>query len=223
MKRCVDERWLKTDPTCQDFALMQKELSESVDETELSLESANVALEKFNSSALIVQLGEKLKEGGRSVIIAHSQGNLFGNKTYSALIKEYPDQVGMIGVASPAGWEGGKNYYYVTAHDDVVINLLRLANVLTLKLFVGNVLPSNTDNDVPCGHYARGFFNHSFHDGYLFKGTFNRKNEWWIGTEYEFLMNATCPASVTRIDLPSRDKIDKYFYALFDAMHFTKE
>jgi alpha-tubulin suppressor-like RCC1 family protein len=222
MKRCVDEHWLKTDPTCQNFAVMQKELSESIEETGLSQENAEVALEKFNEAAIIVKLNEKLKNGGRTVIVAHSQGNLFGNKAYSALIKEYPDQVGMIGVASPAGWKGGKNYYYVTAHDDVVIDLLRLANALTLKLFVGEVLPSNVDNVVPCGHYARGVFNHSFHDGYPYWDTFNRKNEWWIGTEYEFLLSIPCPQGITEIKLSSRKMIDAYFNALFDAMRFTK-
>jgi hypothetical protein len=222
MKRCVDEHWFKSDPACQDFAAMQEDLSEPLSSALFSLEQSEIALSKFNASIIIAKINEHLLESKRAIIVAHSQGNLFGNKAYSALIKEYPDQVGMIGVASPAGWDGGKNYYYVTAHDDIVIDLVRAANILTLKLFVGSVLPSNVDNNVLCNKYTRDFWNHAFVKSYMFSGVIQRGSEWWRGTKYEEEHLAVCPDSQTEVNLPSRKMVDKYFERLLNALRYSK-
>ena len=96
-----------------------------------------------------------LREGKRVIVIAHSQGNLFTDVAVRQVRGANPDaadSIGVLGVATPAA-PPGDGSYYVTAHDDRVIDFLRL--------LVTNVLDSNIDNDLGSID-KRSFLNHGF-------------------------------------------------------------
>jgi hypothetical protein len=112
---------------------------------------------EVNSSALIQKYETDLLEGKRVLLVAHSQGNMFANDAMAALSNEFPQSIGMIGVASPAKLLYGDSTYY-TAHDDRVINALR-------ALFP--VLDSNVDNDPGIFGDHRDFSNHQFIESYF--------------------------------------------------------
>lgn len=98
--------------------------------------------------------------GKRVIVIAHSQGNLFTNEAIRSVIlseSDRSDSIGMIGVASPAASRVNQSPYF-TAHDDVIINGLRLLR---------NVLPSNIDNDPGITNDNRNWSNHSFISSYF--------------------------------------------------------
>ena len=88
-----------------------------------------------------------LRLGRRVFVVAHSQGNLFANIVLPETAKNRPNEassLAMVGVATPAApgtqFRGHQTEaYYRTAHDDAVINGLRL---------LGPVLDSNIDNDL---------------------------------------------------------------------------
>lgn len=102
-------------------------------------------IQKYNSD---------LSEGIRVIVVAHSQGNLFANEAVNSVItrnSDFEQSIGIVGVANPAGRIIGSNSY-VTAHDDRVIDALRITH---------SVLASNIDND------PRDFLNHSFTTSYM--------------------------------------------------------
>ena len=127
-----------------------------------------------------------LLAGKRVFVVAHSQGNLFANSSLEAAARARPDEassLAMIGVATPAARQF-RDSFYRTAHDDRVIDALRITE---------NVLASNIDNDLSegvsdsrGGNYPllsffwnaavsaiganrdqRGFSNHGFIDAYM--------------------------------------------------------
>lgn len=98
-----------------------------------------------------------LQEGKRVLLFAHSQGNMFANQSVRELMNDYGASMGMIGVASPAALTYNNSPYH-TAHDDRVIDALRLLH---------NVLPSNIDNDPGILNDNRDFANHSFVESYF--------------------------------------------------------
>ncbi|PLX66115.1 MAG: hypothetical protein C0603_11915 [Denitrovibrio sp.] len=101
-----------------------------------------------------------LMEGKRVIIFAHSQGNLFANEAVNSVLtdnSEFSNNIGIIGVASPANRVIGSNVYY-TAEDDFVIGGLRE---------VRDVLASNVDNDPGIFNDFRDKFNHSFIESYM--------------------------------------------------------
>ena len=127
-----------------------------------------------------------LLAGKRVFVVAHSQGNLFANSSLDAAARARPDEassLAMIGVATPAARQF-RDSFYRTAHDDRVIDALRITE---------NVLPSNIDNDLSQSVYddagrrypvlsffwnvalsaigadadQRGFSNHGFIDAYM--------------------------------------------------------
>ena len=81
-----------------------------------------------------------LNTGVKDVLVAHSQGNLYGNQAYG-LLSPTIDQFNMISVATPANFVSG-NGPYVTLEHDVI-------------LLVPGSLPANTSNNPspadPCG------------------------------------------------------------------------
>jgi len=101
-----------------------------------------------------------LLSGKRVIVVAHSQGNLFTNQALSDVaVRNYElsQSIGSVGVASPAGTTVGSNDY-TTAHDDRVIDGLRL---------ISNVLPSNIENDPGVFNDFRSFTNHYFEQDYF--------------------------------------------------------
>ncbi|MCF6441872.1 hypothetical protein L1077_20760 [Pseudoalteromonas luteoviolacea] len=110
---------------------------------------------------------DALAAGHRVIILPHSQGNLFTTKAIDSVITdtpEYADSIGYFGVATPASRRVGNHEDYVTAHDDRVIDALRL---------IEDVLPSNIDNDLtnldPTDDPdpREDIKNHSFVDSYM--------------------------------------------------------
>ena len=111
-----------------------------------------------------------LRAGKRVFVIAHSQGNLFTNASLAAAAIAQPDEadsLAMIGVATPARlsnqFKGGQaQVFYRTAHDDAVIDSLRVTD---------NVAPSNIENDLITGFdFERSFSNHEFISDYMWSG-----------------------------------------------------
>ena len=111
-----------------------------------------------------------LRAGKRVFVIAHSQGNLFTNASLAAAAIAQPDEadsLAMIGVATPARlsnqFKGGQaQVFYRTAHDDAVIDSLRITD---------NVAPSNIENDLIVGFdFARSLSNHAFISDYMWSG-----------------------------------------------------
>lgn len=113
-----------------------------------------------DASAFIQMARTSLLEGKRELWFAHSQGNMFAGQVVATLMGEYPRSIGMIGLASPAA-AAYNNSPYFTAHDDRVINALRL---------VQNVLPSNIDNDLGVFNDSRDSTNHQFEASYFAVG-----------------------------------------------------
>lgn len=104
-----------------------------------------------------------LRAQKRVFVIAHSQGNLFTNASLAAAARAQPDEadsLAMIGVATPAARQF-RDSFYRTAHDDLVINLIR---------FTDNVVPSNIANVNVRTRVARGFTKHSFISDYMWPG-----------------------------------------------------
>ena len=104
-----------------------------------------------------------LRAGKRVFVIAHSQGNLFTNASLAAAARAQPDEadsLAMIGVATPAARQF-RDSFYRTAHDDRVIDALRVTE---------RVAPSNIENDLIIGFEDRSWNNHSFISDYMWPG-----------------------------------------------------
>ncbi len=153
--------------------------------------------ENITSQDYIQKFTADLLEGKRVILVAHSQGNLFANKAVEEIIRrnpEFADNIGIVGVANPAGRIANGNPY-VTAHDDRVIDALRITH---------EVLPSTIDNDLTFefqGGDKRGLLNHNFAWGYLASK---------INTNGDYA-NST---------LPSRAKIDEMFLDHYRNLEF---
>lgn len=120
--------------------------------------------DSVNAASHIQKYQTDLQEGKRVLLIAHSQGNMFANQAISSLMNNYSSSIGMIGVASPAAITYNNSTYY-TAHDDRVINALRI---------LCNVLPSNIENDPGIFNDPRDFSNHHFKESYFASGLASR-------------------------------------------------
>lgn len=107
-----------------------------------------------------------LLAGKRVFVVAHSQGNLFANSPLAATARIRPGQassLAMVGVATPAARQF-RDSFYQTAHDDRVIDLLRITE---------NVLSSNINNDLDDDR--RSFSNHKFVSDYMADGLPSRE------------------------------------------------
>jgi hypothetical protein len=129
-------------------------LSESIAESIANTELADKDLERHTSAYL-----DELNKGNRVILIAHSQGNMFANASILSLQSKWGQNIGMIGVATPASVIHNNSKYY-TAYDDVVINEFRAYD---------DVLPANIDNEV---NFAGAFdyrdaLNHAFIASYF--------------------------------------------------------
>lgn len=125
---------------------------------------ATRATESETATALIRKNLTDLQEGRRVLLISHSQGNLFANQSVAALMNTYGGNIGMVSVATPTALTYNNSPYY-TAHDDLLINLIRT---------VFNVLPSNVDNDPGFFNDRRDFTKHHFVESYFAEGLASR-------------------------------------------------
>jgi len=104
---------------------------------------------------------DALASGRRVIVVAHSQGNLFANKTVSAIKSQFPDyadSIEVLGVATPDSEMSSG--FYLTARDDTIINLLRN--------LVGDIASINLiDNRPILGPEIREEFKHLFDESYF--------------------------------------------------------
>ena len=99
-----------------------------------------------------------LMEGGRVLVVGHSQGCLYANSAYTALASDNDDlpmdAFGIVAVGTPSNRVAGGGPY-VTLTDDLVIN--------TVRWFYRGTLDGNVTN----GSDSSDWKNHSFVDAYL--------------------------------------------------------
>lgn len=116
------------------------------------------------------------------LLIAHSQGNLFGNKMYTLLNEDQKAKFRMVSVATPANSVAGSGPY-TTASGDYVINP------------IPGALPSNVDG-----------FGHTFIGTYL-NGSINapRQIALYVKNAYDNLMQTTACTEYqfTRVIMPT--------------------
>lgn len=99
-----------------------------------------------------------LMEGGRVLVVGHSQGNLYANAAHTNLAHD-PDNLpmdafGLVAVATPSGRVAGGGPH-VTLTNDLVINSVRL------------FYPDTLDGNVTNGNDGDDWKHHSFIDAYL--------------------------------------------------------
>lgn len=99
-----------------------------------------------------------IMEGGRVLVVGHSQGNLYANAAHTNLAND-PDRIamnafGLVAVATPSGRvaDGGP---HITRTDDLVIN--------SVRLFYPDTLPGNVSNTANGSDWKH----HNFVDSYL--------------------------------------------------------
>lgn len=130
-------------------------------------ESLEPIIQIDNELKFFESLKDDLNQFTRVLIIAHSQGNLFGNSTARELRSQLPEHlraIAVLGVASPAATNDATGDYF-TAKDDRAINGLRL---------LADVLPGNVDNDPGIFSDDRDTGNHAFNESYFTPGLQSR-------------------------------------------------
>ena len=138
------------------------------------LEEAGAALAVVDAG-LVAEHAEcyvtNLRQGKRVVIVAHSQGNLYANgaaEGVAAAVAAAELSVGVVGVATPDSRRANGGSGYVTAKDDVVINLLRAVPG-------AQVLPGNVNNELGEMYEGRDFWKHGFIRSYFEGGLRSRE------------------------------------------------
>lgn len=99
-----------------------------------------------------------MMEGGRVLVVGHSQGNLYVNSAWTNLALDpmgLPmDAFGTVAVATPS-WRVAGGGPYITRDDDLVIN--------SVRFFYGDTLGGNVTNI----HPTQDWKNHNFIEAYL--------------------------------------------------------
>lgn len=120
-----------------------------------------VSLNDADLAAVVDRIRRQRLSGAKTLLVPHSQGNLYANSAYTLLTQAAgnpvpPKSLAIVGVASPAAFVAGANGRYVTSRQDLVIFGLRklLGN--------GNVLPGNVTQpltlDDPLGHSFQAIY-----------------------------------------------------------------
>lgn len=134
---------------------LQRILIERIRDTGyVSLNDADLAL-------VVDRIRRQRTSGAKTLLVPHSQGNLYANSAYALLTQAANNPVptkslAIVGVASPAAFVAGANGRYVTSRQDLVIFGLRklLGN--------GSVLPGNVTQPVtlddPLGHNFQAIY-----------------------------------------------------------------
>ena len=158
-------------------------------------EKINAAITDYNND--IVTMLHKYQEESfdqkhNVLLVAHSQGNLFGNKMYTMLTDKQKQKFRMVSVATPAYYVKvpGQTSPYVTVTEDPVINI------------IPNALDGNVDG-----------IGHEFVSTYLV-GSINapRKIALHIKSAYDNLMQTTSCAQYdfTRVWMPTFGLLNVY-------------
>jgi len=90
------------------------------------------------------------------LIVSHSQGNQYANQLYDYLVngEGFPkDRIALIGIATPTSMGEGNSFFYVTADNDKIINMVRL--------FPESPLPANVHikecHDISCHNFINDY------------------------------------------------------------------
>ena len=132
--------------------LLQDKIIEIANEVDAAVVSANPSVQEH-----IEQYNTYLSEGKTVVLVAHSQGNLYGNIAYLGIDPQYIDGFGMVSVANPDSYvaDGGP---YTTIDEDFIIGSIPLA------------LPPNLDNFFGPLNWGDIWGGHSFIKSYMASG-----------------------------------------------------
>jgi len=131
---------------------LQDTLKEIANIVNASIVSANPSVQEH-----IEQYSTYLGEGRKVVLVAHSQGNLYGNIAYLGIDSQYLDRFGIVSVANPDDYVAGGGPY-TTIEEDLIIGSLPTA------------LASNVNN------FSNTYINpfdlsgHNFIKSYMFSG-----------------------------------------------------
>lgn len=118
--------------------LIIKTETESSAELKKKWEAENSYVDSRVTTHVASYTQDIVENGRRVLLVAHSQGNLYGNASHRILYSNpnvTPGSFGIVGVASPANYVPGGGSY-VTSDADMVINALR-------SIITDQVLPAN--------------------------------------------------------------------------------
>lgn len=131
---------------------LQDKLKEIANIVNAAIVSANPSVQEH-----IGQYNTYLGEGRKAVLVAHSQGNLYGNIAYLGIDPQYLDRFGIVSVANPDDYVAGSGLY-TTIEEDLIIGS------------IPHALDSNVNN------FSNTYINpfdlsgHNFIDSYMFSG-----------------------------------------------------
>lgn len=131
---------------------LQDRIIEIANEVDATVVSANPSVQDH-----IALYNKYLCEGKMAVLVAHSQGNLYGNIAYLGIDPQYIDGFGMVSVANPDSYVAGRGTY-TTIDEDFIIGSIPLA------------LPQNLDNFFGPLNWGDIWGGHSFIKSYMAPG-----------------------------------------------------
>jgi hypothetical protein len=120
-----------------------------------------VSLNDADLARVVDRIRSQRMDGAKTLLVPHSQGNLYANSAYAVLtqaaINPVPTKsLAIVGVASPASFVAGTNGRYVNSRQDLVLYGLRKL------LGAGAVLPANVAQPVtlddPLGHNFQAIY-----------------------------------------------------------------
>ncbi|CAG0942839.1 hypothetical protein BROC_02021 [Candidatus Brocadiaceae bacterium] len=115
--------------TMPDF--LQDKILAIAKEVDAAVVSANPSVQEH-----VALYNQYLSEGKMVVLVAHSQGNLYGNIAYLGIDPQYIDGFGMVSVANPDSYVAGGGSY-TTIDEDLIIGSIPLALLPNLDNFFG--------------------------------------------------------------------------------------
>ncbi|MBE7447129.1 MAG: hypothetical protein HS132_18715 [Planctomycetia bacterium] len=136
--------------TMPDF--LQDKIIAIANEVDAAVVSANPSVQEH-----IALYNQYLSESKVIVLVAHSQGNLYGNIAYLGIDPQYIDGFGMVSVANPDSYVAGRGPY-TTIDEDIIIGSIPLS------------LPRNLDNFFGPLNWGDVWGGHSFIKSYMAPG-----------------------------------------------------
>lgn len=131
---------------------LQDKIIEIAKEVDADVVSANPSVQEH-----IEQYNTYLSEGKTVVLVAHSQGNLYGNIAYIGIDPQYIDGFGIVSVANPDSYVAGGGPYTTIDEDFIIGSIL-------------SALPPNLDNFFGPLNWGDVWGGHSFIKSYMASG-----------------------------------------------------
>ena len=135
--------------------ILQDKLKEIATQIDADIVSANPSVQEH-----IAVYDGYLRRGEVVVLVAHSQGNLYGNIAYLGLDQQYIDEFNIVSVANPDSFVAG-NGPYMTIVEDYIVS--------PLQFIPPYALPPNLDNFLGPVNLA-DWSDHKFIDSYMSVG-----------------------------------------------------